>query len=446
MRALRRLVGDDGSSEPAGRSDLRRFVLVAIVLALVIVLRKPQALLHAQFRAEDGNVFFWEQLTLGFWGALAKQYAGFPYVVHRMLGALAAFVPIAAVPLAYNAATIALTALAMATFAVRSFRHLVRSDHLRAAVCVALVSMPGGDELLATPTNLGWWLAIWLVLLSVMRPPRTSWGVALWCAGGVLAIWSTPLAPVAAPLWVLRAVVGAPRLTRGTVFAATMLVALVALMASTDSLGAGPPPTRWGVHHLGWALRTLPLLIASSLDWITLPAPACEWLERHGAFAIVAPAVIAAAAVAFAVRDLRLQGRVTCGLAVYLVVCSLYLIIAGRPVMGTLVRDELPGVHVSVFAVLGPRHRALAVFAVLLLVAVVIDQARRTAVRLATAVVAGLVLALVWVGQFRVAPSRDVHWQVWAARLEQKLATGSPEPLVIPSDPPAFEIRVDTTR
>jgi hypothetical protein len=211
MRVVDHLFGaEEPATGQAGRW-LARYLAVAAVLALVLFCRRPDSILNPQFWAEDGSVLFYEQLTLGFWSALHKLWFGFPYLAQRLIAALGGAVPLVAVPLVYNASAIAITALTMATFSLAGFRHLVRSDGLRVAVCVAAVCVPAGQELVATPTNLGWFMAPWLVFLSVMRAPRSTALVVAWCLGGVLAMFSTPLAPVAAPLWVLRGVYGGYR-------------------------------------------------------------------------------------------------------------------------------------------------------------------------------------------------------------------------------------------
>ena len=47
-----------------------RYATVACVLALIFVARRPDAVTNPQFWEEDGFVFFYQNLMLGFWGAL----------------------------------------------------------------------------------------------------------------------------------------------------------------------------------------------------------------------------------------------------------------------------------------------------------------------------------------------------------------------------------------
>ena len=173
-----RLFGHGTRPARMGFGWLARYLVLAVALAAIVIARRPDALLHPQFWAEDGSVFFAQQLTLGFWSALGTLVAGFPFLIQRLIAGAAAGLPTVDVPLAYNASAIGITALTMATFALPRFRHLVRGDALRAAVCVGAVCIPAGQDLLATPTTVGYFLAVWLVFLSVIQTPRTRTGAA----------------------------------------------------------------------------------------------------------------------------------------------------------------------------------------------------------------------------------------------------------------------------
>ena len=158
----------------------------------------------------------------------------------------------------------------------------------------------------------------------------------------------------------------------------------------------------------------------------------------------MALALLVAFGLVLALRDLSARGRITAGLALYLLVSSLLLVLAGRPVTVLLFRGELlPGVHLGTLQIVGPRHRTMANAGLLLLVASLLDGARRAWTGIATATVAGVGLLLSWGPGFRVPPYPDLQWPMWAAWLEQKVESGSREPLVIPSYPVTYEITLD---
>ena len=439
------------TDEPGGRW-WPRYLALAGVLAAVVIGRRPDAILRPQFWGDD-NTLFLQQLTLGFWPSLRLFYAGFPYLDYRVVAGLAALGPFVRAPLVYNLSAITLTALAMATFSLPHFRHLVRSDWLRAGVCLGLVCMPAGQELLGTLTNVGFFLAIWLVFISVMRAPRTTAGLIAWGGAGLLAVFSTPVAPIAAPLWALRAVHGLRERRRPDLaFAATQLAGLASIYLLGGASSAGlltqlpgqPPAMAWHVGHLLAAFRWLGWVLASYLVAALMPESAFAHLETRGTLPVVVLALLVAAGLALAIRDLTPRGGITVGLALYLLVGSLLLVLAGRPVTVQLLRGELlPDARIGTLHVIGPRHRAVANAGLLLLVAGLVDGARHAGTRIAAAVVAGVGLLAAWGTQLRVPAYPDLRWPLWAARLEEKLATGNREPLIIPSYPVTYEIRLD---
>src|SRR5215475_14588749 len=182
---------DDVSGAPP--PWLLRYLGVAAILAALIVGRRPDMITNPQFWGEDGFIYFQQNLLLGFPRAVTNFYMNFPNVGQRLIAAAGGLVPFAAAPRVYTTAAIAISALCVATFSLPAFRHLVRSDLLRALWAIAVVSVPlpqgtGEMGLLASPANLGWWVAIWLVLLSFIRIPRQPGRVTFLTLGGALAV------------------------------------------------------------------------------------------------------------------------------------------------------------------------------------------------------------------------------------------------------------------
>jgi hypothetical protein len=429
------------------------------LLAVVVFCRRPDAILNPQFWGEDGNVYFLDQLTVGFWPALAKLWNSFPYLIQRLIAALGAGLPLAAAPLVYSVSTILITALAMAMFSLPGFRHLVARDTVRAAACVAAVCIPAGQELLATSTNVGWFLAVWLALLAVMRAPRSALLFAGCCVGGAVAVASTPLAPVSAPLWMLRAAYGAVAARRRDLaFALTQLGAFVATVLVAGSLGAGDPVDvdgslvalqtsgamifRWYPAHLVAAVKLVPFVAAWCIGTAILPTrmfagDASSW----GMVTVAVPALLLVGSLALAFRDLPPRGRTTVGLAAYLFLASLFLVLAGRHNIVRGFQAPSPGMNAS--TILFSRYRVLPYFALVLAAAAIIDSARHSATRVAAALVVGCIGLFAWAPGFRIPPFTDYGWPLWADRLEHEIRDGTRDPLVIPINPEPYRIVFD---
>jgi hypothetical protein len=433
---------------------LGRYLALSGALALIIVTRRPDSILRPQFWAEDGSVFFYEQLTLGFWVAVRRLHGGLPYLAARLIAALGTLVPSAAVPLVYVSSSIAVTSLAAATFSLPSFRHLVRRDGIRAVVCVAAVCLPAGQDLLTVACSLGYFVALWVIFLSVMSTPRTRIGTGAWCIGGALGVLSAHAAPIGAPLWLLRLARGIGRREpRDVCFAATQLLVLLLVIAAARTawnatkVAGSVPAFDVQTDYLRGALRTLAPAMAITVDAALLPASTVRWLQAQGGLALSAPAAMAVAAVALAFGTLCSRGRVTVLLAGYLFVSSLFLILVGRPVIVQVIEGtnpELRRLGVGVLNALGTRHRVLPNLALLLVAAGIVDGAQRRRVRVAATVAASAAFLFAWVPGFRIPPYPDLRWPLWAARLDQKLVSGSREPLVIPLHPSTFFIAFDS--
>lgn len=417
-----------GEAQPRRRWGLR-YATMACILALIIVGRRPDVLTNPQFWAEDGSIYFQENLTIGFLPAFLKLYRGYPNLAQRLVALAGGWVPFAYAPRVYTTGAIAVTALALASFCLPGFRHIVRSEGLRLGFCVACVCVPGGVESFATPTNIGWFLAVWLVFLSLMRLPASPWRVAALGAGGAIAVFSTPLAVLMSPLWLLRAAAGGARRDRNDVaFAATLLVAVCLVLTMTHTLGAettlvldlpgyGKVPVgfRWISvwNGIGYTFGSvfLPPVVLNAV------APDHSWLLPVGALVIGGSAV----GVAAAEGDRRLAAVLVC---LYSVAGAVGLMVVGRPVMNAVLGTVLPSLYPG-------RYLVFPAALVVLLVLIVVDGLSPRRMWLGAAAL-WTIVACAWGPSFAMPPLADLRWQMWAARLEAKVASGSDTRVTIP--------------
>src|SRR5262245_24032290 len=106
---------------PEGQPELRkrwwpRYLSVTALLAVVIVVRRLDAVTNPQFWAEDGYDYFVENATLGFLRSVARLYNDYPNLTQRFIALLGGLVPVAEAPRVYTSGAIVLTALALASF------------------------------------------------------------------------------------------------------------------------------------------------------------------------------------------------------------------------------------------------------------------------------------------------------------------------------------------
>lgn len=169
---------------------------IGVALALLILAaRKPDALVNPQFWAEDGSIFFSQQVQLGARAHL-QPYAGYFNEVPRIVASLAALLPHRLAPAVYNgAALLILLALVLKLYSPR----LGLACPLPFALAVVLVPHPGG-EVFACLANVQWVLALFLLVLVLQRSPATGGEAAGDAVAGLLAGLTGPFVLFALPL------------------------------------------------------------------------------------------------------------------------------------------------------------------------------------------------------------------------------------------------------
>ena len=188
---------------PAARSAGALFELAAFLAALLILfLRRPDALLNAQFYAEDGARWFADAYHVG-WRCLALPDSGYLQTVSRLIGLLCQLFPFAVVPLVMNLFALFFQILPINILLSERFADIPRK--IRLASSLLYLSIPNSFETHANTTNIQWHLALACGLWLVSEAP----GNRLLLYGEwlllTLSVLDGPagmlLLPVAAALW-----------------------------------------------------------------------------------------------------------------------------------------------------------------------------------------------------------------------------------------------------
>jgi len=391
--------------------------LIALVAGIfvLLILRRPDAVTNPQFFADDGEVFFRDQLVLGFGGSALRPYGGYLQIGARAIAALASVAPLRFVPLGYFALDVVVATAACAWLARREFEALLPGRYRRAVFCLWLACCPVGLEIVGPVVNVRWYL-LWLGYLLAVSPPRQGRkrfaSVLAWWAIGL----SDPGCVAFLPIWLARAARAPDRKGRlVSISCAAPLLVQLAVIGVTRMSGGG------SVRHEATG-------IAVGLGRLVSRAP-----QQAGVFAaaLVATASLIVPIVLFYRQaDGRARGwlRIT---GVFFVV-FLAVTFLGRP-------DLLyyPGLISG-----GGRARYLFVpFAIcaLALTAAAIRGSRL--VRLA-ALPAGLLIGAATVASYRLPPFADLDWPGRARGLEKSMDDRWTGPVEIPLNPPGWRIRI----
>lgn len=242
------------SSKPPARFDSRvgssftrvvRFHFVIFLLGFLIVCsRRPDAVLNAQFFAEDGAVWYPDAYRLGMHCLLVSQ-AGYLHTLTRLIALLALQFPFSRAPLIMNLCAIVVQVLPVNVFLSSRFSGVAFPLRLLAGFCY--LALPNTYEIDANISTIQWHLALLACLLVLARPAR-SWGWRLFDAIVLVLIsldgpLGIVLLPVSVVLWWKRRHIG-PALSAGLLVPGAVIQALTVLLnrharqlAHVNSLG-----------------------------------------------------------------------------------------------------------------------------------------------------------------------------------------------------------------
>ena len=171
-----------GPSEAGGAENRFRIrtwqhLLLFVFAYALVVSRKPDAIFHAQFWAEDGTRWFADAYNLGPWRPLVRTEVGYFQTLPRIAADLSLLAPLLLAPLVLNIIAIGVHALPVnLIFADRSSEWGGR--RLRAVLAAMYIALPSSPEICANITNEQWVLAFCVFLLLVGAPPTTKGGRA----------------------------------------------------------------------------------------------------------------------------------------------------------------------------------------------------------------------------------------------------------------------------
>lgn len=232
--------------ESGARARLRQNVAFIAIALLILAARRPDALLAAQFWAEDG-LWYADAYHHGGLRALFTPWGGYFQTASRLVGWAAQAVPLAWAPLVFNMVAIVAEVLPVSLLLSSRFDGLIPSRRLRFLIGTLYVLRPNSEEVHATLTHVQIHLALLAFMILVAAPAAGRWWRAFDAGAVLLSAVSGPfclmLAPVAAVRWltVRRQLILLLILTCGAALQAATLVFFNnrAEMAS-PSLGATP--------------------------------------------------------------------------------------------------------------------------------------------------------------------------------------------------------------
>lgn len=200
---------------------------IGLLFAVALIIsRRPGAITHAGFWAEDGQIYFADVYNLGIRHTLHLPQAGYFETFPVLAAWVARFFTLPDAPTVTSVLALLVQALPAALLLSPRARPISSDVRVRALLAFVLVAIPNDLELDATAVNAQWSLVIAALIVLVMDPPhRRRWRAI---DAGVLLITGLtgPFAFILAPMaWLRR------RLGRGPTVPAWMIGMLLACAA-----------------------------------------------------------------------------------------------------------------------------------------------------------------------------------------------------------------------
>jgi hypothetical protein len=183
---------------------IRMALHVAVFLTCFLILysRRPDAIVNAQFYAEDGARWYRDAYQLG-WRCLLIPETGYLQTLSRLIGLFVQIFPLPWAPLVMNICALFFQILPVNLFLSRRFESIPVA--MRLAACLLYLGMPNSVEIHANATNIQWHLGLVCILAVLGKPPSSNLLIAADIVTMVLLSLDSPLAwllvPIAAVLW-----------------------------------------------------------------------------------------------------------------------------------------------------------------------------------------------------------------------------------------------------
>jgi hypothetical protein len=213
---------------------------------LVLFSRRPDTVLHAQFWAEDGRIYYSDVYNLGIERTIFKPQAGYFQTFPVLVAWLARLVALRDAPYVTDWSALLVQALPVALLCSRRAASISPDIRVRALIAFVYLIIPNETELDATAVNQQWSLVVSALIVLMFDPPaRRGWRVvdgAILIASGLTG----PFAPVLAVLaWIRRRVRGADAvpLPSAILLSACAVVQLAAVLYISHHVSGVPGVT-----------------------------------------------------------------------------------------------------------------------------------------------------------------------------------------------------------
>jgi hypothetical protein len=263
----------DTNTTFSGLSHSPIFHLIFFLSAFLIIFsRRPDAILNAQFWAEDGQRWYGDAYQFGLRSLfITDELGGYLHTVPRLTALLALLVPFSLAPLAMNLCAIAIQISPASLFVSSRFSNLPLAGRLLASFLY--LALPNTYEVNANATTIQWHFGLLAFLVLVAQLP-TGWKWQLF--DGIVLVLITLESPIGVLLVPVAAVLWWTRRTHWSGISLAILVpgavvqAFIVLFSHSRQLAPNGASLHRLVSILGGQIFLSPLLGSKTLLHMTL--------------------------------------------------------------------------------------------------------------------------------------------------------------------------------
>ncbi len=150
----------------ARNQEVRNYIIYLSMLSLVVILRRPDAILHPELWAEDGVLWYTQAYNSGFLSLFMPEN-GYLQTISRIAALVAQPFPIYYVPYIFAFFAFCAQMIPVALLLSRRFDSIIPDKKIRIIISIIYVLMPNSYEVNMNLTNAQWHLALVLFLLLV---------------------------------------------------------------------------------------------------------------------------------------------------------------------------------------------------------------------------------------------------------------------------------------
>lgn len=194
---------DIGSTRTAAARLGIAFAVIAVAF-IITVSHRPDAILNAQFWAEDGKFWYADAYNNGFLTSLFSPQEGYFQTFSRLVAGFCQLLPFEYAPLLFNLIAIILRSSLAAFIISPRLAGLLPALWQRVALAFIFVSLPHSFETAANLTNAQWNLALLAFLILVSKPASSAVGKVFDIVVLTVSALSGPLCLVLLPCALIK--------------------------------------------------------------------------------------------------------------------------------------------------------------------------------------------------------------------------------------------------